>query len=782
MARAQTVHPDLVAVAHAVEVVDERTFIVAGYGSSADSLAPLPLSNPAEQALDPDPAPAAGPTAESALANAIYARCYTRPAGPESRVVDDAADRDFRRLLSSASQDGAVWEPGWHLEPGGAVGHVTVVRYGVRFTARPGEVRGAANAVHQRTPCMVRVPTTYERLLPGFYLVVGSSERTASSDADEAIVRLYWHLRSDVACAWLADVSRVFDAAKLPYRAKVLASPTAYRRADAGVLYMARSDFRRARPLIAEIHARVEARLRDGVPLFTKRLAPGLGIAEDPGTGQSFGEDRCRLIAHALLTSFRDGRLDAGAKLATIDATFRSRGLDPRRPHLVAGSKDAYSLRSATHPSPPTRPAARARQPRPFTTVLSAAVAIGEALVATAYWDRSRQRCNWIGRSNNGTLLPAGKITPRTDALSWDLYGGLSGVALFLAALFAQTGEDSFRRAALGAIRCANDQFERELNAHQPPALGFYGGVTGLAYATWRVGEQTGEQSSPGRFVPAVSTAASSSAKGSGAEDFLGSASAIGALTLLARCAALPQCRDQALTIGRRLCRSQLMERYGAPVDCGGELPLTGLSHGAAGIGLSLLELHADTGHAEFLDAALRAFAYEARLFDAGSGNWPDLRQPPPGEPDARARFAVAWCHGAPGIALSRLRAAQLDNLRRSQYIEDMEAALETTCRQLERSRAAGWPDPTPCHGTAGLIETLLTAGRVLPDPAHETLAREAAGELAAWVMSGNRLRSGTLCGGPNPSLMLGAAGVGYELLRVHDPDAVPSLLIGPAA
>ena len=157
-------------------------------------------------------------------------------------------------------------------------------------------------------------------------------------------------------------------------------------------------------------------------------------------------------------------------------------------------------------------------------------------------------------------------------------------------------------------------------------------------------------------------------------------------------------------------------------------------------------------------------------------------RQPPPGEPDARPRFAVAWCHGAPGIALSRLRAAQIDNLRRSQYIGDIEAALETTCRQLERSRAAGWSDPTPCHGTAGLIETLLTAGRVLPDPAHETLAREAAGELAGWVVSGTRLRSGTLCGGPNPSLMLGTAGVGYELLRVHDPDAVPSLLIGPAA
>ena len=796
MVRANTVHPDLVAVARAVKVVDEGRFIVAGSGSSTESVRRSALSNAAEQALDPDAAPPPKPSMESALANVIYERCYIRPAGPESRVLDEEANRDFQLLLSRTNPDATVWEPGWHLEPGGTDGWVTVIRYGVRFEARIDEVRGAASAALERTPCIVRVPTRYQRLLPGFYLIVGSAERTTRLDEDEGddetIVRLYWHLRSHVACAWLAELSRVFDAAKLPFRAKVLASPTAYRRADAGVLYMARTDFPRARPLLVEIHSQLEPGLRDGVPLFTKRLAPGLAIAEDPGTGRSFGEDRCGLIAQALLTAFREGKLDTGSKLAAIEATFRSRGLDPRRPHIGAGSRDAYSLRPSMRTLQSNRPAetgqrsavgtghhvaTRHRQPRASATVLSAAIAIGNSLSATAYWDRARRRCNWIGRSNNGTLLPAGTVMPRTDALSWDLYGGLSGVALFLAALFTQTGDDVFRRTALGAIRCANEQLGHELTAHQPTPLSFYGGITGLAYATWRVGEQTEEQTPTSMLFEALSMASSSLAMDTEAEDFLGYASAIGALTSLARWAKSPQCREQALTIGRKLCRSELIARYAAPADAAGEPPLTGLSHGAAGIGLSLLALHADTGEDGFLNAALQAIAYEDRLFDAASGNWPDLRRPPPGEPDVRPRFAVAWCHGAPGIALSRLRAIQLDSRRRSLYAEHAEAALETTRCQLQRVRTVERSDPTPCHGTTGLIEALLTAGLVLHDHSYEALAREAAVELAGGIVSGAELRSGTLCGGPNPSLMLGAAGVGYHLLRVHNPEAVPSLL-----
>ena len=57
-------------------------------------------------------------------------------------------------------------------------------------------------------------------------------------------------------------------------------------------------------------------------------------------------------------------------------------------------------------------------------------------------------------------------------------------------------------------------------------------------------------------------------------------------------------------------------------------------------------------------------------------------------------------------------------------------------------------------------------------------LAVAAAEELATHVLKGKATMSGTICGGPNPSLMLGAAGLGYELLRVGNPITTPSLLL----
>src|SRR5262249_9163589 len=53
---------------------------------------------------------------------------------------------------------------------------------------------------------------------------------------------------------------------------------------------------------------------------------------------------------------------------------------------------------------------------------------------------------------------------------------------------------------------------------------------------------------------------------------------------------------------------------------------LTGLTHGAAGIGCMLLELHAVVGERRYLETGLAAFQYENRWFDRARSNWPDFR------------------------------------------------------------------------------------------------------------------------------------------------------------
>ena len=120
-----------------------------------------------------------------------------------------------------------------------------------------------------------------------------------------------------------------------------------------------------------------------------------------------------------------------------------------------------------------------------------------------------------------------------------------------------------------------------------------------------------------------------------------------------------------------------------------------------------------------------------------------------------------AWCHGAPGIGLSRLLSVPWIDSAATQF--EIETALETT---LESGFGG---NHCLCHGDLGNIDVLLEAGR-----------RTAAYQAAATVLESIE-RDGWRCGNPleveSPGLMTGLAGIGYELLRLAEPERVPSVL-----
>jgi lantibiotic modifying enzyme len=196
--------------------------------------------------------------------------------------------------------------------------------------------------------------------------------------------------------------------------------------------------------------------------------------------------------------------------------------------------------------------------------------------------------------------------------------------------------------------------------------------------------------------------------------------------------------------------------------------PLTGFSHGAAGIAWALLKLAAITGQERFRTTALAALAYERSTFVEGQGNWPDFRLAPGKDPSVLC-CELAWCHGAPGIALARI-----DSLP---YLDDRETrdeiaiALGTTlATKLGRNHCL-------CHGDLGNLEILLYAAERVDDSrwrdAGERMAREALQTIAEY---------GCRCGGQTylvpPGLMVGLAGIGYGALRLARPDKVPSVLV----
>ena len=289
------------------------------------------------------------------LAGALYSRKYCRPVQTSLAPValDPRVARVFVEQLSHANSGIGTWEPGWVVQSIEADGTLVARRQRDEMLvwARPDQFRPASGVVEIGGAGRVRVPKELREMLPGYYAAFGDADRSPDFDSHPLdLVRFYWHLTADVARDWMRELTVRFNAAGVPFQVKTLSDPGAYVRADAAVLYIERKDLASTMALLPELHRVTRAGLRDTTPMLTKRLAPGLGVADDPGDGRSFGQHRCQLIAEGLLRRTGGEASRFSVRLKAVVDRFADEGLSGAAPWLKPGSPDAYHW-SATKPA-----------------------------------------------------------------------------------------------------------------------------------------------------------------------------------------------------------------------------------------------------------------------------------------------------------------------------------------------------------------------------------------------------------------------------------------------
>ncbi len=360
------------------------------------------------------------------------------------------------------------------------------------------------------------------------------------------------------------------------------------------------------------------------------------------------------------------------------------------------------------------------------------------------------------------------------------MYRGSAGVALFLSELAWVTGRSDFRDVAREALLFA-------LHSESDDGLPFslYSGDVGTIFAAGAFLRRSDDPVLRSLALELLSDLSENPAD-PGCDYIGGASGAIIGLLGVADVFGGDLVESMCDRLGTHLLQSAFVEPQGlswhSGVARGGNL--CGLGHGAAGIGWPLLELSLRTGRESFRLAAEEAFHYEESQYDAGERNWPDLRNNELTEiiTDGRIRevdtllakgepaplydkgFMTAWCHGAPGIGLTRARAFQV--LGTDRYRVEAEDARETTARWLN----LGWKSDSICHGSVGNAVAALLIGRMVGAPARvepalrellRTRARELEARDARWVPGGpERVQ-------PDYSLMLGDAGVGLGLLEL---------------
>lgn len=416
---------------------------------------------------------------------------------------------------------------------------------------------------------------------------------------------------------------------------------------------------------------------------------------------------------------------------------------------------------------------------------LGVAHRIGSRIVRSAQW--SGRVCTWLVRTVDHTTR--GVNRPALGPAAGLVYQGTAGIALFLTELFEQTRDDSLLTAATGAINMSLV----DVNALAPQRCGFYSGRTGIAYACMRLGHVTGAERMLVAARKIVAPLAGHEHEDSGIDVISGSAGSIPALLQMSSLLGDEWIRDVAIKQGEHLLRCARRGVHGwswAPMPAWAR-DLTGLAHGSAGIAHALLELYVATGDVRFRYAAEQGFAYERHAYDRAIENWTDFRHTALNEllrhglPEARMQmlrtgafpryersFMSAWCHGAPGIGLTRLNAYA--RLGKEIYRREAEAAVRTTQRSMESDDL----NASLCHGMCGNAETLLLASRILGNrEARHTAESFATRSRAQHHIDGVPWQSGVMGGAPDPSLMLGESGVGYFYLRLAHPET-PSVLL----
>jgi hypothetical protein len=194
------------------------------------------------------------------------------------------------------------------------------------------------------TKVALRLPKEMRGISPGFYMALSNTPFPKNRKRREQIVIFYWNLSPQGAVIFMRLATVILNKSKLPFRLKALDNLGAFNnRCDTAVLYISKSYYRPIFKLIQKIYPSIKPFLREQIPLFTKRVAIGVGVAEEPDNGESFGQYRCRLLAEGIIRAYEKGDRFIGERLQSVIRRFDEDKINLNKPFLNSSS-NCYDL------------------------------------------------------------------------------------------------------------------------------------------------------------------------------------------------------------------------------------------------------------------------------------------------------------------------------------------------------------------------------------------------------------------------------------------------------
>lgn len=383
------------------------------------------------------------------------------------------------------------------------------------------------------------------------------------------------------------------------------------------------------------------------------------------------------------------------------------------------------------------------------------AIAVGNEVLNSAF--RFRESASWLSATPLGDLHEGVDSHCKISPIGPGLYDGIAGIIMFLAYLGESTGDRQF----LDLAKCALTTFEDDKGRRQfASSLGVFSGVGTEIYLYAHMGSIFRE---PRLFDLGRNSLARLEMLIDSDDKFdiiSGSAGCILALLAFAKVQPDSRAVEMAIKCGNHLINKSTKMAKGIGWR---ELKFQrGFSHGSSGIAYALSELSKATSNDSFRISALEALTWERSLIH--SSGWTDKSFQTNGVQQS------SWCHGAPGIAMSRMQIYR--HLQTNELREDCVLALSAVedAKQIDSQCL--------CHGEMGNLDALILAAELFPE---ETRWRELKDTKEKQIMDEVRkkgFRSAFSYQSESRGLMCGISGLGYGALRLARSNAIPSVLL----
>ncbi|MFJ7889839.1 type 2 lanthipeptide synthetase LanM family protein [Lysinibacillus xylanilyticus] len=383
---------------------------------------------------------------------------------------------------------------------------------------------------------------------------------------------------------------------------------------------------------------------------------------------------------------------------------------------------------------------------------------IGEYLYSTS--DKYKDTYSWI----------CSTVIEHVESKKWHvaamddcLYDGLSGMSFYYLWLGKVTGNQRYHNIASSILEDIYQRNRIEVNR----SLGAFDGIYSVIYLLINFYKVTGDEIYIKRALNLCENYQDKIKTDKVYDIISGSAGILLVLVELYKCTSSELVKSLMME-----CKNHLIKNVHTINDkeigwIGVENnPLSGFSHGSAGIVYALDKYRQLMGDD---DLELKEIIEKALYFEEKQREgliWFDLR-----EHDLNIDYHIpyAWCHGSPGILLSRLSLSKDYNINLS--VNNKMIAKDILENGFKRNQSV-------CHGDLGNAMILKEYSKFTKDEYWSNISKVIAGMIVEnREPSDYRLGLGLELDVETPELMVGLSGIAYALLFLSS-DEVPNILI----